>query len=142
MGRLSLLQGIFLTQELNRGLLNCRQILYQLSYEGSPCVVRSLLVLKAFVMWTIFKVLTEFVTVIASVLCLGDPNEGSMESSPPVLEVWSFNHWSSRKSQNSLFKMYPHSKLTHTMLCCYPVSPRCQFPELLRLAYLKLCSSS
>ena len=30
-GILSLLQGIFLTQELNWGLLNCRQILYQLS---------------------------------------------------------------------------------------------------------------
>ena len=30
-GSLSLLQGIFLTQELNRGLLHCRQILYQLS---------------------------------------------------------------------------------------------------------------
>ena len=27
-GSLSLLQWIFLTQELNRGLLNCRQILY------------------------------------------------------------------------------------------------------------------
>ena len=35
-GSLSLLQGIFLTQELNRGLLHCRWILYQLSYEGSP----------------------------------------------------------------------------------------------------------
>ena len=34
-GSLSLLQGIFLTQELNRGLLHCRQILYQLSYQGS-----------------------------------------------------------------------------------------------------------
>ena len=32
---LSLLQEIFLTQELNRGLLHCRQILYQLSYQGS-----------------------------------------------------------------------------------------------------------
>ena len=30
-----LLQGIFLTQELNPGLLHCRQILYHLSYEGS-----------------------------------------------------------------------------------------------------------
>ena len=30
-----LLQGIFLTQESNWGLLYCRQILYQLSYEGS-----------------------------------------------------------------------------------------------------------
>ena len=37
-GSLSLLQGIFPTQELNQGLLHCRQILYQLSYEGSPVV--------------------------------------------------------------------------------------------------------
>ena len=37
-GSLSLLQGIFLTQELNWGLLHCRQILYQLSYQGSPKV--------------------------------------------------------------------------------------------------------
>ena len=35
-GSLSLLQGNFLTQELNWGLLHCRQILYQLSYWGSP----------------------------------------------------------------------------------------------------------
>ena len=34
-GSLSLLQQIFPTQELNRGLLHCRQILYQLSYQGS-----------------------------------------------------------------------------------------------------------
>ena len=33
---LALLQGIFPTQELNQDLLHCRQILYQLSYEGSP----------------------------------------------------------------------------------------------------------
>ena len=33
---LSLLQRIFLTQELNQGLLHCRWILYQLSYQGSP----------------------------------------------------------------------------------------------------------
>ena len=32
----SLLQGIFPTQESNSGVLHCRQILYQLSYEGSP----------------------------------------------------------------------------------------------------------
>ena len=37
-GGLSLLQGIFLTQELNRGFLHCRQILYQLNYQGSPSV--------------------------------------------------------------------------------------------------------
>ena len=32
----SLLQGIFLTQGLNSGLLHCRKFLYQLSYQGSP----------------------------------------------------------------------------------------------------------
>ena len=34
MGSLSLLQGIFLTQESNWDILHCRQILYQLSYQG------------------------------------------------------------------------------------------------------------
>ena len=32
-------QGIFLTQELNPGLLHLWQILYLLSYEGSPLVL-------------------------------------------------------------------------------------------------------
>ena len=32
----SLLQGIFLTQRLKAGLLNCRLILYCLSHQGSP----------------------------------------------------------------------------------------------------------
>ena len=38
---LSLLQGIFPTQDSNQGLLHCRQILYQLSYQGfaSPPVI-------------------------------------------------------------------------------------------------------
>ena len=35
-GSLSLLQGIFPTQESNLGLLHCRWILYQLSSQGSP----------------------------------------------------------------------------------------------------------
>ena len=38
MGSLSLLQGIFPTQGLSPGLLHCRQILYQLSHQGSPCI--------------------------------------------------------------------------------------------------------
>ena len=33
-GSHSLLQGIFPTQELNQGVLHCRWILYQLSYQG------------------------------------------------------------------------------------------------------------
>ena len=35
-GGLSLLQQTFPMQESNRSLLHCRQILYQLSYQGSP----------------------------------------------------------------------------------------------------------
>ena len=35
-GSLSLLQRIFLTRELNLGLLHCRWVFYQLSYQGSP----------------------------------------------------------------------------------------------------------
>ena len=38
MGSLSLLQQIFLTQELNQGPLHCRQILYLLNYQGSPYI--------------------------------------------------------------------------------------------------------
>ena len=34
-GSLTLLQGIFPTQESNQGLLHCRQILYQLSHQGN-----------------------------------------------------------------------------------------------------------
>ena len=36
---LSLLQGIFPTQELNPGLPHCRHTLYQLSHKGSPVYV-------------------------------------------------------------------------------------------------------
>ena len=35
-GSLSLLQGIFRTQESNQGVLHCRRILYLLRYQGSP----------------------------------------------------------------------------------------------------------
>ena len=35
-GSLSLLQGIFPTQESNPGLPHCRRIHYQLSHQGSP----------------------------------------------------------------------------------------------------------
>ena len=39
-GSLSLLQGIFPTQESNPGLSHCRWILYQLSHEGSPKILK------------------------------------------------------------------------------------------------------
>ena len=45
-GSLSRLQGIFPTQELNRGLLHCRRILYQLSHQESPQI--TLYIFKTF----------------------------------------------------------------------------------------------
>ena len=41
-GSHSLLQGIFLTQGSNLGLLHCRQILYRLSHQGSPRITKGL----------------------------------------------------------------------------------------------------
>ena len=41
MGSLSLLQQISLTQQSNQGLLHCRQILYQLSYQGCSQITLS-----------------------------------------------------------------------------------------------------
>ena len=38
-GSLSLLQGVFPTQESNPGLPHCRWILYQLSHKGSPRIL-------------------------------------------------------------------------------------------------------
>ena len=50
-GRLSLLQRIFLTQEWNRGLLHCRWILYQLSYEGIHVVGTALFPVAQWTHW-------------------------------------------------------------------------------------------
>ena len=46
-GSLALLQGIFMTPESNQGLLHCRWILYQLSYQGSP----SIFFIKLNILW-------------------------------------------------------------------------------------------
>ena len=72
----SLLQGIFLTQGLNLGLLHCWQIPYHLRMESQVCEINVwawptsaslstvLFFIEDFVMWTIFKVFIEFVTVL------------------------------------------------------------------------------
>ena len=40
-GSLSLLQGNFLTQESNQGLLHHKWILYQVSYQGNPIKLKN-----------------------------------------------------------------------------------------------------
>ena len=57
-GSLSLLQGIFSTQESNQGLLYCWQILYQWSYQGTPTgaycsIIYCCLVKKSCPLWTL-----------------------------------------------------------------------------------------
>ena len=58
-----LLQGIFLTQELNLGLLGCREILYYLNHQGNPYYgtyaslvhsVVSMLFPKSFEQWELY----------------------------------------------------------------------------------------
>ena len=48
-GSLSLLLRIFFTQELNRGLLHCRWMLYQLSYQGSPHMVMQIYIIMKYI---------------------------------------------------------------------------------------------
>ena len=57
-GSLTLLQWIFPTQKLNRGLLHCRWILYQLSYQGSPAIREASPIREAwsFNHWTVREV--------------------------------------------------------------------------------------
>ena len=72
LGSLFLLQRIFLTQELNRGLLHCRRILCQLSYERSPVQSVSHVqlfatpwtaVLQAFLFFTVSRSLLKFMSI-------------------------------------------------------------------------------
>ena len=65
-----LLQGIFLTQGLNPGLLYCRQMLYRLSHQGSP------LTLKVFMKNTVKLINTALVCVSCSVVSDSDPIAG------------------------------------------------------------------
>ena len=50
-GSLSLSQGIFPSQESNRGLLHCRWILYHLSYERSPLGVGVCVIYHRLPLW-------------------------------------------------------------------------------------------
>ena len=64
-GSLSLLHGIFLAQESNWGLLHCRRILYQLSYQACHSyfeMVESLL-------WLLFTVVIIIIIILYPLLC-------------------------------------------------------------------------
>ena len=68
----ALLQGIFLTQGLNPGLLHCRQILYHLSHQGSP-IYSIKVILKywlCFLCWALHPWLLLTFYLVVSTSCL------------------------------------------------------------------------
>ena len=85
-GRLSHLQGIFLSQELNWGLLHCRWFLYQLNYQGSPYTYKYKSKFT-YRLYTYMLLKSEWVKVAQSCLTLWPMDAGeSMEFSK--LENW------------------------------------------------------
>ena len=89
-----LLQGIFPTQESNPGLLHCRQILYRLSYKGSP-----------FSAYSEVKILYK-VQFIAAQLSKGDKQSLREENNKCVPNCW----W--RTANTSYHFHPPHHFLT------------------------------
>ena len=69
---------IFLTQELNPGVVHCRQSLYQLSYEGSPIYVNMFLIFG----FTNFPLAAAAAKSLQSCPTLWDPRDGSPPGSP------------------------------------------------------------
>ena len=87
MGSLSLLQQIFLTQKLNRGLLHCRRILYQLSYQGSPLDIMEGKKDSSWGHNTFLKQLASFLVE------LKDPGPSAVHTLPLSLTAWVIDLW-------------------------------------------------
>ena len=95
----SLLQGILPTQGLNQGLPHCRQILYQLSHQGSPRILE----------WVAYPFFsgsswprnrTGFSCILYQLSSQGSPISLSLPGTEPVtpeVGAQSPNHWTIRK---------------------------------------------
>ena len=95
-GSLSLLQQILPTQELNQGLLHCRRIIYQLSYQGIPpwhsrCVVKDERKEKTNMFWKVHLTGTVLTN-----LSLVDPSLLFILAQLPVCRVGIPARWSLR----------------------------------------------
>ena len=96
-GSLFLLQGIIPTQESNWGLLYCRWILYQLSYQGSPILEGN---------WIIkFRVSSFNYFVIYSLIILGGGNINlwnyQNQNTENELDSWGNVSWISKKKSSN-----------------------------------------
>ena len=100
----SLLQGIFLTQGLNPGLLHCRQIPYCLSHQGSHIQALLLLLL-----------LIRFICVL---LCATP--ETAAHQAPPSLGFSRQEYWSGVPLPSPTFKLHTYLNIhlcyTHTYI--------------------------
>ena len=87
-GSLSLLQEIFPTKELNWGLLHCRQILYQLSYQGSTTSIKATINTmpnKIYQSFFIGIFLNNFFFLVINILCNKYSNLLSIYFAPDTL---------------------------------------------------------
>ena len=116
---LFLFQGIFPTQGSNPGLPHCRQILYQLSYEGSQGIYDSLTIVAQ-------KKYPMGINILLNIKV----------------------DWGFRMAELVVVKMITGNQLLqrHVWNCkefqiprCLPLSPLCMHAKLLRL-YLTLCN--
>ena len=111
-GSLSLLQGIFLTQDSNPDLPHCRQILYKLSYKGSPRILE----------WVAYSLLQ-------GIFLTQESNQGLLHcrwilyqlsywGSPKKLEIWPpQNDWTSKLWNIHIFKDYLAMKRNKLLTC-------------------------
>ena len=112
----SLLHVIFLTQGSNPGLLHCRQILYHLSYQGSPVSSGSAVYYRT---WMIFQYATyAFINI--TVLKLNEPStDGSnvallIGESNSTSTFWIFQLWICINpciTHSTIQPVHDHSKL-------------------------------
>ena len=88
MSSLFLLQGNFPTKELNWGLLHCRQILYQLSYQGSTTSIKATINTmpnKIYQSFFIGIFLNNFFFLVINILCNKYSNLLSIYFAPDTL---------------------------------------------------------
>ena len=111
-----LLQGIFLTQESNRGLLQCRQILYHLSQQESPFCIRWCICNSSTVLAELSELNHDFKTSLLPICCcsvseLCPTLFNSTDCSTPAFPV---PNWSLLKF------MFVESMMlsNYLMLCC------------------------
>ena len=85
-----LLQGIFPTQGLNSCFLHCRQILYQLSYKGSPLTRLTVVIISLYTYGCVcWGVGISSVQLLSHVRCFATPWSAAIQDSPSVTNCWS-----------------------------------------------------